>query len=226
MVSTKHSCERPDLRPPLVLFPNSEVTLKGSCFLWHTVRCGHGSRRTEDEEDREGMWGVYNPASLPAEGLLGWLCSCRLEDSFFPTKHLVLHSCLSFGPSNISPSPLWQWPSTAGPGGLSWGPPPCSHSIRLSSFVSKPHVYVLSCFSRARFFVTPWTVATRLLCPWDFPGRNIRVGCHFLPQGIFPNQGSNLSLCALWFLPGPLVNIQYKDKNAWNILGSDDCCVL
>ena len=22
-----------------------------------------------------------------------------------------------------------------------------------------------------------------LLCPWDFPGKNTRVGCHFLPQG-------------------------------------------
>ena len=27
---------------------------------------------------------------------------------------------------------------------------------------------------------------TRLLCPWDFPGRNTGVGCHFLLQGIFP----------------------------------------
>ena len=34
----------------------------------------------------------------------------------------------------------------------------------------------------------------RLLCPWDFPGKNIRVGCHFLLQGIFPIQGSNLAL--------------------------------
>ena len=25
----------------------------------------------------------------------------------------------------------------------------------------------------------------RLLCPWNFPGKNIGVGCHFLPQGIF-----------------------------------------
>ena len=25
----------------------------------------------------------------------------------------------------------------------------------------------------------------RLLCPWDFPGKNTRVGCHFLLQGIF-----------------------------------------
>ena len=31
----------------------------------------------------------------------------------------------------------------------------------------------------------------RLLCPWDFPGKNFGVGYHFLLQGIFPTQGSN-----------------------------------
>ena len=42
---------------------------------------------------------------------------------------------------------------------------------------------------------TPWTIAcTRLLCSWDFPGKITRVGCHFLSQGIFPNQGSNPGL--------------------------------
>ena len=35
---------------------------------------------------------------------------------------------------------------------------------------------------------------TRLLCPWDFPGKNTRVGCHFLLQGISPTQGSDLHL--------------------------------
>ena len=35
---------------------------------------------------------------------------------------------------------------------------------------------------------------TRLLCPWNFPGKNTGVGCHFLLQGIFPIQGSNPSL--------------------------------
>ena len=30
-----------------------------------------------------------------------------------------------------------------------------------------------------------------LLCPWDFPGRNTGVGCHFLLPGIFPTQGLN-----------------------------------
>ena len=31
----------------------------------------------------------------------------------------------------------------------------------------------------------------RLLCPWDFPGKNTRMGCHVLLRGIFPTQGSN-----------------------------------
>ena len=35
---------------------------------------------------------------------------------------------------------------------------------------------------------------TRLLCPWDFPGKNTGVGCHFLLQRIFMAQGSNLGL--------------------------------
>ena len=36
---------------------------------------------------------------------------------------------------------------------------------------------------------------TRLLCPWESPGKSTGVGNHFLIQGIFPTQGSN---------PGPL----------------------
>ena len=36
--------------------------------------------------------------------------------------------------------------------------------------------------------------ASILFCPWDFPGKNTGVGCHFLLQGIFPTQGSNLHL--------------------------------
>ena len=36
--------------------------------------------------------------------------------------------------------------------------------------------------------------STRLLCPWDSPGMNTRVGCHFLFQGIFLTQGLNLGL--------------------------------
>ena len=35
---------------------------------------------------------------------------------------------------------------------------------------------------------------TRLLCPWDFPGKNTGVDCNFLLQGIFLTQGLNLCL--------------------------------
>ena len=38
---------------------------------------------------------------------------------------------------------------------------------------------------------------TKLLRPWDSPGKNTGVGCHFLLQGIFPTQGSNPGLPAL-----------------------------
>ena len=35
---------------------------------------------------------------------------------------------------------------------------------------------------------------TRLLCPWDSPGKNSGVSCHSLPQGIFLTQGLSLHL--------------------------------
>ena len=35
---------------------------------------------------------------------------------------------------------------------------------------------------------------TRLLCPWDFPGKSTGVHCHFLLQGIFLAQGLNPGL--------------------------------
>ena len=35
-------------------------------------------------------------------------------------------------------------------------------------------------------------------CPWNSPGKNTGVDCHFLLQGIFPTQGLNLSLLHCW----------------------------
>ena len=35
---------------------------------------------------------------------------------------------------------------------------------------------------------------SRLLCSWNSPGKNTRVGSHSLLQRIFPTQGSNLGL--------------------------------
>ena len=37
-------------------------------------------------------------------------------------------------------------------------------------------------FSRVRLCATPRWQLTRLRCPWDSPGKNTGVGCHFLLQ--------------------------------------------
>ena len=66
------------------------------------------------------------------------------------------------------------------------------------SMVKLSHLYMttgktmLSRFSCVWLFATLWTA--RLLCPWDSPGKNTGMGCHFLLQSIFPTQGLNLHL--------------------------------
>ena len=47
------------------------------------------------------------------------------------------------------------------------------------------HACVLSC---VQIFVTPWTAAHQVLCPWNSPGKNTGVGGHLLIQGIFLTQ--------------------------------------
>ena len=41
---------------------------------------------------------------------------------------------------------------------------------------------------------------TRLLCPWDSPGKNTGADCYAVLQGIFPTQGSNPHLLCLLHL--------------------------
>ena len=53
-------------------------------------------------------------------------------------------------------------------------------------------VCVQSCLT-----ATLWTVAARLLCPWNFPGKNTGAGCHFLLHGVFLTQGLNPCLICL-----------------------------
>ena len=40
--------------------------------------------------------------------------------------------------------------------------------------------------------LTPCNSMKCILCPWDSPGKNTAVGCHFLLHEIFPTQGLNL----------------------------------
>ena len=68
----------------------------------------------------------------------------------------------------------------------------------------KSEYVVVQLLSSVWLFATPWTrlcKPTRLLCPWNFLGKNIGVGGHFLLQGVSPPQGWN-----------PLV----RHLNGWN----------
>ena len=71
---------------------------------------------------------------------------------------------------------------------------------------------LLSC---VQLFVIPWTITTRLHCPWDHPGKNTGVYCHFLLQGIFPTQGSNTVSCIAgeFFTTDPMGKPNLKVKN-------------
>ena len=65
-------------------------------------------------------------------------------------------------------------------------------SVKAYRWRHSPYVFMLlSHFSHVQLFATSRIVANRLLRPWDFPGKNTGVGCHFLLQGIFPTQESN-----------------------------------
>ena len=47
-------------------------------------------------------------------------------------------------------------------------------------FVYTMMLLLLSRFSRVRLCATPETAARQAPCPWDSPGKNTGVGCHFL----------------------------------------------
>ena len=56
------------------------------------------------------------------------------------------------------------------------------------------YLLLVKLLSRVRLFATPGMQPTRLLRPWNFPGKRTGAGCHFLLQGIIPTQGLNPGL--------------------------------
>ena len=103
---------------------------------------------------------------------------------------------------------------------------------------------------------TPWTVACQAPLSMGFPGKNTGVGCHFLLQGIFPTQESNLHLpwllhwqadsLSLHYLgnPGALHILHFGEKKnvkrsratfepggallaiSWKVHCTDCCCTV
>ena len=84
----------------------------------------------------------------------------------------------------------WWW--TGKPGVLqSMGSQRVGHSCstELTEYIWKVKVLVTHLCPA---FCNLWP--TRLLCPWNYPGKNPGVGNHYLLQGIFLTQGSKLGL--------------------------------
>ena len=77
------------------------------------------------------------------------------------------------------------------------------HHVYTLCVCARTCVYVCSVVSNSLQPYGPQP--TRLLCPWDSTGKNTRVGCYDLLQGIFPTQGSNpCCLCLLLWQAGSL----------------------
>ena len=72
--------------------------------------------------------------------------------------------------------------------------PPIPPSIRVFSSESTLHMRWPKSLSRVQLFAIHGLQPTRLLCPWDFLGKNTGVDCCSLLQGIFPTQRSNPDL--------------------------------
>ena len=78
-------------------------------------------------------------------------------------------------------------------------------------------------FSRVRLFATPWTVAYQTLPIVGFSRQEYWSGCHFLLQGIFPTQGSNLGLphCRQTLYPLSYQGSPWKNKGFFTHTGFD-----
>ena len=62
---------------------------------------------------------------------------------------------------------------------------------------------------------------TRLLCPWDFRGKNTGMGCHALLQVIFLSQGLNLDLLCLLHLQADSLPLAPPAKSSQGLLASE-----
>ena len=65
------------------------------------------------------------------------------------------------------------------------------HFVQLLSSLTQVIVVVALSVSHVQLFATPWMVARQAPLSMGFPGKNTRMGCHFLLQGIFLTQDSN-----------------------------------
>ena len=87
--------------------------------------------------------------------------------------------------------------------------------LQLQSVVTKKIKSVTLCVNRSVVSDYLWPHGlqpARLLCPWNFQGKNTGMGCHFLLQGIFPTQGSNLCFLHLLYCQADPLPLHYLES--------------
>ena len=81
------------------------------------------------------------------------------------------------------------------PGWLQGCPLPCKESsFKMQQDSVSKYIFSVSRSDVSNSLWPDGLQPTRLLCPWNSPGKNTGVGCHFLLHGIFLTQGSNQGL--------------------------------
>ena len=117
------------------------------------------------------------------------------EHRFDPRSGKVPHAS-----EQPSPGATATEPGLQGPGAVVTSPAPRPHALRLESNPHSPQQEPdpLRASSVLSESLRPCGLRpSRLLCPWDSPGKNTGVGRQALLQGIFPSQASNPGLSRL-----------------------------
>ena len=90
---------------------------------------------------------------------------------------------------------------------------------------------LLSCFSRVRLCATPEMAAHQAPLPWDSPGMNTGVGCHFLLQCVKVKSESEVAQSCLTLhdpmdcsLPGSSIHgIFQSGVLEWGAIAFSEC---
>ena len=192
-VSCNFSPPRPDFLLPITLRPQV-------CFLEHPSWLGLGSYLSQGQTQAWRFCGTGRETQLGPGGSHRTLSTWTEEFGFVGLALWESHRIMQEGVRDSIQflSAPTVFPHPAIPDG--------------SSSVAWRACSVISCSA------TLWTVATRLLCPWDSPGKNTGEGCHCLLQGIFLTQGSNLHFPCLLHWQADSLPVSHLGKPQWSTI--------
>ena len=132
------------------------------------------------------LWGPFSCLHAPGHSTIlsecdsGIFCPAGIYPKFWKKGSAIVFSHLS--------SDVGLFECTVSRGGF-WHPQSSCHRgacVCLLLFVFQTDVLCVCSVDQCLWLLWPHELQpTRFFCPWDFPGKNTGVGCHFLLQGIF-----------------------------------------